>query len=198
MPRKQDRLPDNEWSHFLSIEDVPHDGLTLQINAPENVQDDLIRRLGVAALKSLQADIQVRPQAGGVYHVSGTFRAEMTQDCVVTGDPVESTLEEPVEGWFIDHDASVMSFAKARQDQEAGKGHAEIEILDESEDPEAVIGGKIDLGELVVQHLSLAINPYPHKEGAQYTYTDEGGAGQSPPESRKNPFEALKDWKEKR
>jgi hypothetical protein len=47
-------------------------------------------------------------------------------------------------------------------------------FLDESEDPEPVIDGKIDAGELVAQYLSLAIDPYPRLEGEEY-----GGEGEA-------------------
>ena len=44
---------------------------------------------------------------------------------------------------------------------------------EDSEPPEPVIGDSIDLGELVAEYLSLAINPYPRApdadaEAAQY------------------------------
>ena len=61
-----------------------------------------------------------------------------------------------------------------------------------------MIEGQIDLGELAVQHLILAIPPYPKKEGAAYQYSDEAIKPAEDSPLKKNPFEALKDWKEKR
>ena len=74
--------------------------------------------------------------------------------------------------------------------------NGETPIINEQEDPEKIIGGKIDLGEVVTQHLSLAIDPYPHKEGVKYEYGDD--EPEKVPEAFKNnPFAALKDWKSK-
>ena len=200
MPRKREKLPENEWTHALRVDDVPENGLSVNLDMPEDNKAAVIRRINVKDLKTLSASLLVMPQAGGIYNVSGTFKADIVQDCVVTGDPIETLIKESLEGWFIDEEASVASFAKARKDRDVSKGksHAEVEILDESEDPEPAIAGQIDLGELVVQHLLLAINPYPHKEGAQYDYTDDDSASKDQTLSRKSPFEALKDWKEKR
>ena len=79
----------------------------------------------------------------------------------------ETELSEDVEGWFADKENRV-SFAAAKKEREVVKSHAEVEILDEKEDPEAIIDGVIDLGEFTAQHISLAIPPYPHKEGVHY------------------------------
>ncbi len=200
MSRRREKLPASEWTHALDLETVEPAGLELHLAAPEEAREDLARRLEISSLERLEADLKALPRAGGVFHVCGRFRAKIIQECVVTTDPVDSLIEEEVEGWFVDHEAGVASFAKARKDRDAGtaKGNAEVEIMDESEDPEAAIGGQVDLGEFIVQNLSLAINPYPHKDGVHYDYTDEDPQDSTRSESRKNPFEALKDWKENR
>ena len=201
MSRRRETLPENEWTVALSVDDVPEGGaLSQTLTAPEEVYDDLVRRLDIVRLRRLSADLKIVRQAGGRYHVSGRFSADIIQNCVVTAEPIASKITEPVEGWFLERDEGLASFAKARKDRDVSKSksHAEVEILDESDDPEPVIGGQIDLGELVVQHLSLAINPYPHKPGARHEFTDDTTKpGQAAP-TRKSPFEALKDWKEKR
>lgn len=200
MPRRREKLPQNEWTHALDLEDVPEGGLKLTLISPQESKEALERRLDISALESLSADLSVTPQAGGIYYVSGLMTAEIVQECVVTTDPIESRIEEQVEGWFIDREAGVTSFAKAQKDRaaESSKGNVEVEMSDEAEDPETAIGGQIDLGEFLVQNLSLAINPYPHKEGAHYDYTDDVSSKSGALEGRKSPFEALKDWKEKR
>ena len=167
------------------------------MEADERARVDLARRLDIEALEALTADLSVSPAKGGVVHVHGQLRAKILQNCVVTLDPLRSTIEEEVEGWFSDEEQMV-SFAKIRKEKQTRKAHAEVEILDESEDPEPIVNGKIDLGELVTQHLSLAIDPYPHKEGVAYEYTQEKASAGKGSEIRRNPFEALKDWKEKR
>jgi len=104
------------------------------------------------------------------------------------------SAQEEFEGWFADKDAAV-SLAKVRKEKMIEKGKTELPILEERDDPEPIVEGMIDLGELCVQHLSLAINPYPHAEGVEYEHGDDAAQGEG--FSFKNPFAALKDWKAK-
>ena len=39
--------------------------------------------------------------------------------------------------------------------------------FDEEDPPEPIRAGRMELGELVAQHLSLALDPYPRKPGAE-------------------------------
>jgi uncharacterized metal-binding protein YceD (DUF177 family) len=187
----------NEWSYFIKTSDVTDTPVRVSIEPDEAQKADLARRLDIETLESLHADLTVHPARGGVFHVEGEFRATVLQQCVVTLEPIHTEIKEPVEGWFSDEE-QVLSFAKIKKEKQTRKAHAEVEILDESEDPEPIINGKIDLGELVTQHLSLAIDPYPHKEGVAYDFTDDQPESAKSTEIRRNPFEALKDWKEKR
>lgn len=196
---RKNKEPDiiNEWSHFVDVDDLGESGIRVQIAPNAQQKTDLARRLDVAAVEDIAADMTVSPSKGGIIHVTGRFTAKIEQTCVVTLEPLHNVIEEEIDGWFSDQDQMV-SFAKVKKDQQVRKAHAEVELLDESEDPEQVINGRIDLGELVTQHLSLSIDPYPHKEGAVHKYTDENKKADKTSPVRRNPFEVLKDWKEKR
>ena len=194
---KPTKLTEQEWSHFFDIDDLQKIPTKLNIEASEEERADLARRFDVVSIEKATATLEISNAGGHVIHVQGKFNCDITQNCVVTLDPVETKLSEPVEGWFADKDTAV-SFANAKKEREVAKTHAEVEILDESEDPEPVVEGRIDLGELVAQHMSLAIPAYPHKEGVEYEVNDENLTLDEKSPLRKNPFEALKDWKENR
>ncbi len=196
MPKKQ--LTEQEWSHFFDIRNLGKSLERLHIEASEEELEDLARRLGVEAVKSAAADLVLTREKGGhKIYISGRFSAVLTQNCVVTLEPFDITLSEEMEGWFGDKESAV-SFVAAKHERDAVKARGEIEILEEKDDPESIVSGLIDLGEFVTQHISLSIPPYPHKDGVQYEYGDEQAeVGRDSP-LRKNPFEALKDWKEKR
>ena len=70
-------------------------------------------------------------------------------------------------------------------------------MIDEKDDPEPIVDGLIDIGELVTQHLSLQLDPFPHKEGEHFETGDESFV-QRPNEERQNPFAGLKALKEKK
>jgi len=188
---------EQEWSHFFDIDDLGKEGREeLTISASEEECEDIARRVDVKEIKDVQADLVIK-RTSGTYHVTGKFTATVTQECVVTLDPIETNLSEEVEGWFADKETTV-SFAAAKREREGAKSHGEVEILEESDDPEAMIEGIIDLGELVTQHISLAVPPYPHKEGVEFDVTDDKFDINENSPLKKNPFEALKDWKENR
>lgn len=194
MSRKKQKPVDPEWSHAVDVETVGEQSLSIEITPDEAEIKALVQRLGVVSLEGIGAKLTLERQ-NLVIHVSGVVKARVTQNCVVTLDPVETVILEDFEAWFADPEQAA-SIAKARRERALKKGHTELPILEESEDPEPIIEGKIDLGELAVQYLSLAINPYPHAEGAEYEY-QEDDRDEETPEVRKNPFAALKEWKEK-
>ena len=196
MPKSKRDLPENEWSFFVKVEDVSDRPEVFSLEVDEESRAALARRFNIPSIESLCAQATVSPVAGA-FHVTGHLKAKIVQSCIVTAEPVTSEIEEDFEGWFADRSQTI-SFAAAKKEREIQTAHSEVEILDESEDPEPVIGGRIDLGELAAQHLSLAIPPYPRQEGARYDYGDEEEGAREASPLRKNPFEALKDWKEKR
>ena len=46
---------------------------------------------------SAQASFDVTPKSGGRYHVAGRVRARIGQTCVVTLEPIESDIDEPID-----------------------------------------------------------------------------------------------------
>ena len=186
---------ESEWSCLIEADDITAEKMRLSITPDKEARANLVRRLGVLGFDSLKADLELRREQGGmVVHVVGHINAVLQQACVVTLDPVEAKVSKAFEAWFADPDQAV-TLAKAKHDKNV-KASGETPILEECEDPEPIIDGKIDLGELVTQHLSLAIDPYPHAEGVHYEFGDDDQ--QKVPEAFKsNPFAKLKDWKAK-
>ncbi len=188
----------SEWSYLVSVDDIERTPKVYNFEANDTQRINLARRLNVISVERAKASVTIQNIGGGVFHALGHVEADVTQACVVSLAPVHTHAQDDFEGWFGDKGTAV-NFAKAKSDREAKKGHIEAEILDEAVDPEPIIGGKMDVGELATQYLSLAIDPYPHAEGVSVEYiaappaTPDAGA-----EIRKNPFDALKDWKEKR
>ena len=199
MPRKYVSPDSHEWSHLVDIENLEAGPKTFRFDASEEQRANLARRTGLISLESAAASVTLQRVGGGVIHAIGTVEAEVTQSCVVTLAPVPAHIEEEFEGWFGDK-TSAVSFVKAKTEREAKKGHVEAEILEESIDPEPIVGGKVDIGELATQYLSLAIDPYPRAPDAptEFTAGPQSAADKEGKSLRKNPFEALKDWKERR
>jgi hypothetical protein len=192
MARKTLAEPAPEWSFMVDADKVGSSDLKLSLKPNEEERKNLARRLGIKTLESLEADLSFAREAGTI-HVTGTLRADVKQECVVSGKPCPDHITEEFEAWYADKDKTV-SLAKARHEKQVHKGGIETPILSEAEDPEPLIEGKIDAGELITQYLSLSINPYPHAEGVEYEHGDDA----PPPPKLDNPFAALKDWKGKK
>jgi uncharacterized metal-binding protein YceD (DUF177 family) len=133
--------------------------------------------------------------------VTGTLVADVTQACVTTLEPVSDHIEEDFEGWYLD-ESQATSFTRAKKrlnpvDDESidlpPLDDEETAVTHEQDDPEPVVNGMVDIGELVAQYLSLALNPYPHSEEA----LKSGPLGEEGDLAKPNPFGVLKDWKAK-
>ena len=182
-----------EWSHRVDVTELS-DPVELHIEASEEEAKDVARRLSLSSLNNLKADLKMARERGHVIKVDGRFEADIVQPCAVTLQPVESRVEDSFEAWFSDEDQAV-SLSRERRARESGKGHVVLPIVEESENPEPVIQGHIDLGELVTQYLSLAIDPYPHAEGVDSDQLEEHISLKQAGNRKRNPFEALKALK---
>ena len=187
-------LPDPEWSVLVDAQTVTANPQKMRISAAEDVRKLLCERLDLATISSLSADVTLHREKGNVIHVNGLMKANVTQNCVVTMDPVQTQIEQTFEGWYADQDRIVM-LAKARHERLGRLTDSEIPILEEKEDPEPLVNGMIDIGELVVQSLSLELDSFPRRRGLEETEPAEVSVGPVEVSIRKNPFEGLKNWK---
>ncbi len=187
---------ENEWSFLVDASKIGDDAQSYDIKPESQHIVALCKRLNLYDIERLDAKVVLkRSKVNRYIHVTGVINSCVLQKCVVTTDPVKEQVEDEFETWFAE-ETSAVSFSKAKRDRMSAKEREELPILEEEEDPEPVIDGKIDIGEVVVQNLSLALNPYPRVEGADFdgkskNLDDVDNAVYD------NPFAALKDWKKK-
>lgn len=194
MSKSKGMIAESEWSHFYNIHEMEGNRQVLSISPDPEEARRLALRLSVLSVDTLVADLVIMHSPGDVsYHVKGKFKARLTQACAVTLEPVKTYIQDEFEAWFADSQG-VAPFAKLKRERQMQKAHEELPILEEKEDPEAIIDGKIDLGELVTQYLSLSIDPYIRAEGVTLEVKESKKADHEP-DLIKNPFAALKDWK---
>jgi hypothetical protein len=164
------------WSVPVAVEHIPDTGLHVDLTAPPEIRAAVAALAGLRDLPALAASFDLSRRGAGV-HVSGAVGATVGQTCVVTLDPIENEVKEPIEMLF-------MPGAEARVRNAAGAAEREGE-----EPPEPLIGGKVDLGALAVEFLLLGIDPYPRKPGAEFATPEAGESGNRPFAG----LEALKD-----
>lgn len=186
--------PEAEWSVLVDAQTVTNHPQKLRISAGEGERKALSKRLELSQINSLSADLTLYREKGNVIRVNGLMKAHVVQACSVSADPVQTQIEETFEGWYADQDRIVM-LAKARHEKLGRLADSELPIMDESEDPEPLVNGMIDVGELVVQSLSLSLDAFPRRRGLEEAETMDVLVEPEGQALRKNPFEALKNWK---
>ena len=191
---------DREWHVPIPAGDITAGHQHYGIEADARVREALARRLSVESVDAASASFDIhRDQAGYRIVVEGRLTAEVTQQCVVTLALVCSHIDETFDAYFADTQA-IIPFARAQKKAGAEPeqtGEVEAPMVEEHEEPEPLDhNGCVDLGELAAQYLSLGMPAYPKKEGARHELTDEDvAAGRTPASARRNPFEALKNWR---
>lgn len=166
----------------LAVAQIPDTGLHRDLQADEAVRHAIADVGDLREVLSAQASFDVTPKSGGRYHVAGHVRARIGQTCVVTLEPMESDIDEPVDLTFVPPD-QIPEMAALVDDAEQSDG-------DTPDPPEPIENGFIDLGRVATDALYLAVNPYPRKPDAVFEPLVEA----EDPED--HPFAALKALKD--
>jgi uncharacterized metal-binding protein YceD (DUF177 family) len=179
-PESTTAKPD-PWRVPLMVAQIPEVGVHRDIEADAPVRAAMAKVGSLREVLSASASLDVMPSGGGRFHVAGRVRARIGQTCVVTLDPIESDIDEPID----------LTFAPLEQipqlsDLVDDAAESDEEIPDP---PEPIVNGVIDLGRLATDALLLAIDPYPRKPGAVFEPLVEA----ADPED--HPFAALKALK---
>ncbi|MBN9082830.1 MAG: hypothetical protein BGP04_01395 [Rhizobiales bacterium 62-17] len=154
-----------------------------------DIEADAAERAALAALNglediaSLKASFQA-VKAGKFIRITGELKSRLTQQCVVTLDPFESEISEDIDARFFEEPTGpAMRAAKAakkgEKDERRAAPAAEPMSMDEDEG-EAIVDGKIDLGALAAEFLTLALDPYPRKPGVSFEAITEDDEEESP------------------
>lgn len=165
-----------EFSRVVMADDVGPNGLTLELEATPEEALALARRFHLQALSGLRARAFLRRAGRGAVRLEVTFDADVLQLCVITLEPVASHVSDRFE----------VVFAPPRE----GGDETEVFVeITEEDPPEPLRDGEIDVGEMVAQHLSLGIDPYPRAPGAEGGSWESGG---ETAEGRGRAFERLR------
>ncbi|HJZ44260.1 MAG TPA: DUF177 domain-containing protein [Hyphomicrobiaceae bacterium] len=170
------------WDHPTS--DVPETGLSATRAAAPDELEAVACALGLISCPSLEVSYVIAPSGAGRYALSGTLRAQVVQACVVTLDPVTSAIEESFQAAFW-------------PEEDIAPPRGGVLDLDETADPEPIVGGQIAVGRIVFERLAESLDPYPRKPGATLDLREAapaGGAGGRP----ESPFAVLANIKTKR
>lgn len=150
---------DAYWSEPVTVEEIPDEGLHREIVAAPETRAALAARAGLREVAHAAARFDLARRGSGV-RVTGQVSARVGQTCVVTLEPIDNDIEEPVDLLFMPEFAG------------EGPGLAdtlETEVTQGEDPPEPLVGGRVDLGAIAAEFVMLGVDPYPRKPGAEFS-----------------------------
>lgn len=137
-----------EFSRILRVEPWPKDGLGFDVEAKSAERARIAERLGLITLERLHGKGRIaRVPTGKLLRLDGRLDAVGEQRCVVTLDPLPVHVDIAIERLFGD----VPPVAPGTE--------VEVDAFALEIDP--IEDGRIDVGEVLVEELALALDPYP-------------------------------------
>lgn len=161
------------FSVYVDLAELNRGPVIREVEASDAERQRLAKALDIDALHALSAKLTLSPWLDGA-EVRGRWTARIEQTCGVSLERFETELT----GLF---EVKVVPAGSPNAPQTA----VEVDIDPDAEDPpEVVENGRVDVGQLTVEHLALEIDPYPRKPGAAF---------EAPPEEQPpSPFDVLR------
>jgi Large ribosomal RNA subunit accumulation protein YceD len=152
------------FSRSVRVETVPEGGVEHVLEANEAERRALAELNGLPAIARLTAKFALHRAGRGMIRVRGDVHAQVTQTCVVSLEPFDIVLDEPVEVRF----AASAGESTSRRGPPASTAESGAFAIGEEDEPDPVIDGKIDLGALAAEFMILGLDPYPRKPGVDF------------------------------
>jgi uncharacterized metal-binding protein YceD (DUF177 family) len=140
----------------IRMENLPAAGREVVVTATDEQKAAIAEQLKISAVEKLDAKLHAKRFRGGI-QVLGRLEAIIVQPCVVSFEPVTQVIDEPIDRVFLpSHDKA-----------HAAPAGAEIFVdVAGDDEPDRFDGPEVDLSNLIIETLALAIDPYPRAPGA--------------------------------
>jgi uncharacterized metal-binding protein YceD (DUF177 family) len=150
-----ERLPiDAEFSRLVDVSEIKRIPWRAHLKADDAARSAIAARFEIVAVERFEADVSLRRTPIGLIHLEGSIEADVVQECVVSLEPVPSTIRETFEVYY----------SEAEPESQPG-----VDLtMDDEMWPDPVIDGTIDVGEAATEHLGLSLDPYPRRDGAEF------------------------------
>lgn len=205
------KATDQPFSRALHIDEAlrkPEEPIRVQATPEERAA--LAVADGLPPIAALEGEFKISPIGKDILRVTGEVRARVTQTCVVTLEPFDTEVVEPVDVRFALPPAPVREHRGARVSESGGarasrRRAAEASVAEagaakaratkapppsfpsheEEDPPEPIVDGRLDLGALAAEFMALGLDPYPRKPGVSFKPVEED------PEPDDSPFADL-------
>jgi uncharacterized metal-binding protein YceD (DUF177 family) len=166
-------------SHDYNLARLGNAGDEVHFAADAEQRAAIARWSGVVSVEELETRVEVRKISPTRFGLTFHVKADVTQSCVVTLEPVVSHMERDFE--------RELHFAGPLRHKAA-----ESEIVLESdpdEGPEEIASLHYDLAVPVLEEFALSLEPYPRRPGVEFVPKTD------PEEAPQSPFAVLKGLK---
>ena len=141
--------------------------VTAELIMSEADRTALARDFRIPGVEALSGEALAARRAG-LIEVEGRVRATLTRQCVASLDDMAEVIDE----------AFVVTYTEHRPAREEAEAEADLDA------PEPIEDGRLDLGQVLLEQLVLAMAPHPRKPGAEAPADPGAGA-------RITPFDVL-------
>ncbi|MGE0408683.1 MAG: DUF177 domain-containing protein [Amphiplicatus sp.] len=136
------------FSHLVRLDEIAVRPRRIELEADAEARAGIAKRLGVPSVERLAGTVSLRRLSDGVA-LQGALEAALTRICVASLDSMDEVIADSFD----------IRFGQAETPDEA--------TLDLDLDaPEPLPAEGLDLGEILIQQLALAMAAYPRKDGA--------------------------------
>ncbi len=161
----------NEFSRIVALEAHRERPIGFAIVASPSECAALARRFDLVRLDTLSGAGELRARPGGGWRLEAKLEAKLVQSCVISLREIAVTMTDDFE----------LDFSLAVSPDDEG----EVDVADSAAEP-FPRDGRLDVGEVVAQQLSLALDPFPRAPGVAWEGPAESEAG------RQTPFAGLR------
>ncbi|NNU16791.1 DUF177 domain-containing protein [Parvularcula sp. ZS-1/3] len=159
-------------SHELKLSELDGEARHVSLEANEADRKAVAEQFDIRSVELLKGDFDVTRHASLV-RVAGSVEAVLGRTCVVSLEPMEEKIAEDF----------TAEFTTERHDVDGEEVEADLDA------PEPIDGDAIELRNVLLEQVVLAMSPHPRKEGAEAP--EDPGTGEG-----SNPFDVLKSLRD--
>ena len=139
--------------------DVQSGVARFRLVADDDARERVRRVLNLERIQSLGAELAIEPWLDGV-ELNGKVTATVTRLCGISLELFEEVVDEPILVRVVPANSANITPEES--------GPVVVDLQDD-DPPDSLTGDSIDVAGYVVEHLSLALDPFPRKPGAVFT-----------------------------
>ncbi len=174
----------SEFGHVIAVSAVVRCGEVAVAATPDQCRA-VAARLDLLSVDALTAAATLRLIADGV-EVRGTVRADIVQPCAASGEPLPARINAPFHLSYVRDIFAAVTDAAVDAD-----GLPEIELDAASLEQLPLEDEQVDIGEIAVQTLALAIDPFARHQDADRFLAAHGVISEAAATAAASPFAGL-------